>query len=58
MKKVSSFLLSEVAGKCFIFCGIIAEFIFRAPVYLIIVTTGSLLIFVGVELRHYKKGEM
>lgn len=56
MKKVSSFLLSEVMGKCLIFCGIIAEIIFRAPVYLIIVTIGSLLISVGAELRTYYRG--
>lgn len=57
MRKVPSYLLSEVSGKVFIFIGIVCEIIFKADFWLIMVTTGSLLISVGAELRTLKKGK-
>lgn len=56
MGKIPSFLLSEVAGKIFITVGIICEIAVGTDFYLILITVGSLLISVGVELRTYRKG--
>ena len=55
MGKVPAFLLSEVAGKIIIFLGIACEVIFKADFWLIMITTGSLMISVGAELRLLKK---
>ena len=55
MGKVPNYLLSEVSGKAFIFAGIVAEIIFKAPFYLIVINIGCLFIAVGAELRTYGK---
>lgn len=55
MSKVPNFLLSEVSGKVFIFLGIVCEVIFKADFWLIMITTGSLMISVGSELRLHRK---
>lgn len=55
MRRVPNFVLSELSGKAFIFVGVVCEIIFRADFWLIIITTGSLLISVGAELRTYHK---
>lgn len=55
MGRVPAFLLSEVAGKLLITIGVVCEIILRADFYLILITTGSLLISIGAELRLHKK---
>lgn len=55
MGRVPAFMFSEITGKLLIFGGVVCEIIFGADFYLIMITTGSLLIALGAELRLLKK---
>ena len=51
MNLLKVIVFSEVSGKAFILAGIVAETIFRAPVYMELITIGALLIAIGSEVR-------
>lgn len=51
MNKLLSLIVAEVTGKFFILGGIICEIIYKADIYLILVTVGSLIIATVSELK-------